>query len=118
MDHGTIVKLLVVLFHDHGSSTAVCAKATSQLDFYKNNREARRGCVEVPPGTIDCFDRHTIIQLDNLFPVPWNVITSGSVVGRLPEGTHEAVVSAVQASVRISEERRRGLLGKLDGQQP
>lgn len=106
-------KLVVVLFHEKGC--AVCMKATSQTQLYLNNPEMMSGCVYYPAGEIRFFPSDTVIEPDNLFAVLHRELTDPKrVLGTLPPDFHAKIIVAVQGSIRLSDQRKRVILEKLE----
>lgn len=104
-------KLLVIAFHD--GSHAVCMKATSKVELYRNNADKMAGAIFIPAREVPCFPLDTVIQPDNLFPVPHLNITSASVAGELPDQYRLKLIHAVERSSSLTEVRRARLLREL-----
>lgn len=106
-------KLLVVLFHDGGF--AVCAKATSKVERYRDNPERVAGVAFIPANEVSCFTRETAIQVDNLFPVPHASLHPSCIVGCVPAARQLEIVEAVRTSIVLPEGRKRRILRALEG---
>jgi len=65
-------KLFVVIGHQNGF--ALCLKATSQTNIYKNNKDAMAGVVFYHADTLPCFPEDTAIQVDNCVPIPHSTL--------------------------------------------
>ncbi len=95
---------------------AICLKATSQLDSYRNNPQRMPGVVFYRAGLIPFFEKDTIVDPDNPFPIPhFDLIKqhlSGGlkILGALPEDFPEVLAKAVRASVTMSPREQRRIL--------
>ena len=65
-------KLFVVLCHK--DSFVVCIKATSKTAIFRNNPSMRKGCVWYSAGQVPCFPLDTVIEPDNQFAIPYEVL--------------------------------------------
>lgn len=98
---------------------AVCLKATSKLDGYKDRPERMAGVVLVPAGTHSFFPLETIIQPDNQVPIPYLTLATQhatgefEILGAMYGGFVADLVKAVKASHTMSPERQRSILSLL-----
>jgi hypothetical protein len=88
-------------------------KATSKVAIYHSNPEKMAGAVHLVAGEVTCFPRETVIQPDNLYPVPHADLSAGSVVGELPEDCRQRLEEAITRSVSLTEIRRTRLLREI-----
>jgi hypothetical protein len=94
-------------------------KATSQVAIYQNNKELLAGVVYYPAGELPFFPLATVIQPDNLHPIPYSHLarchTSGTLVelGDMPSDFQDRLVAAVNASVTLSPARRQSILKRI-----
>jgi len=95
---------------------AICLKATSQIEAYINNPRRMAGVVFYRAGAVPFFEKDTIIQPDNQFPIPhYDLIrqhASGDakILGVLPGDFPSNLASAVRASVTITPREQRRIL--------
>lgn len=100
----------------HKESFAVCIKATSKVEIYKNNPEKLAGCVYYTAREISLFETDTAIEPDNPFPVPHSYIANcerkGSleILGTLPNDFQGKIAKAIEDSSTLSRERKRNFL--------
>lgn len=111
-------RLFVFLENRHLSNEiyAICLKATSKVDPYKNNPQRMKGVVLYQPGEVTCFNKSTIVEPGNLIPIPHrdlirqNRLGKAAVIGALPDGFAALLIAAVQASVTLSPREKQRLL--------
>jgi len=116
MSFGMRDKLMVIVAHNPEHGAAICMKATSQMDFYRNNPDTQPGVVLYPAGTVPFLPEDTVIQPDNMFAIEYGTIDNATrVLGALPEDFHGRLVQAVTASITLAEKRRRDILKCLCG---
>jgi hypothetical protein len=102
-----------------GSDFAICLKATSKLEAYKNNSPRMGGVVFYNAQEISFFEKDTIIQPDNQFPIPHSNLAkqfadkSLVVLGMMPSGFAESLVRAIEKSITMSPIKKRRLLEML-----
>jgi len=109
---------LIVLGHreEKRSPIAICLKATSQVKSYLNNPAKMAGAVFYRAGTIQFFQRDTVIQPDNPLLIPHsNLLTQHAtgdlaVLGIMPAGFADDLIRAIEASTTIAKARKRNLL--------
>lgn len=106
-------KLFVVICHR--GINAICIKATSKVEVYKNNPVMMKGCVHYQAGVLDCFPLETIVQPDNQIPIPHADILRCSMNGTLevhpPLPNFEVEFRrAINASDTLDDRRRERLL--------
>jgi len=101
-------KLLVVLTPNQ-QGHAVTIKATTQIDLYLNNEDAKAGVVLYRAGET-CFQEDTAVQPDNWFAVDHRNIHAEHLIGHLPDDFHGKLVAAIRASVRLTVKQRTTLL--------
>jgi hypothetical protein len=95
---------------------AICIKATSKVDIYKNNPEMMLGCVYYQAREVSFFGTETVIQPDNPFPILHSHIadceSNGSlqILGNLPRDFQERLRTAIENSSTLSKQRKRNLL--------
>lgn len=107
-------KLLVVARNNPEVGALACMKATSKTQIYKNSREKLAGAVLYPAGSVSAFALETVIQPNNLFPIPYSEIgDSVCVVGQMPADFHEKLLRAIKDSNDLTENCRRMLLRDL-----
>lgn len=103
-----------------GRHFAICLKATSQLDAYKNNPRRIPGVVLYRAGIIPLFEKDTIIDPEKQFPIAhYELIkqhASGDfgVLGVLPGDFPEALAKAVRASITMSPNQKARILELLN----
>jgi hypothetical protein len=66
----------------HKDNHAICLKATSQVDAYKNNASKMAGVVHYHEGSPPCFPLETVVQPDNQV-----AIAHGDILGQQKLGT-------------------------------
>jgi len=74
-------KRFVILGHREGY--AICIKATTKVEIYKNNPERLSGCVYYQAKEVTFFETETVIQPDNPFPIPHPYIADCEKNGKL-----------------------------------
>jgi hypothetical protein len=80
---------------------AICIKATSQIDIYKNNKELAAGVVSYDAGVLPFFPLATSIQPDNLHPIPHRHLikchAEGTFVelGNMPQDFQDRLVKSI-----------------------
>jgi hypothetical protein len=100
---------------ENKSPFAICLKATSQLDAYKNNPRRLAGSVLYKAGVVPIFEKDTIIQPDNQFPIPHSNLlrqyAAGdfAVLGVLPANFIPALLDAIEQSFTMSANQKRRL---------
>jgi hypothetical protein len=98
---------------------AICLKATSNVSIYKNNKELMSGVVHYEPGELSFFPLETVIQPDNLHPIPHIHLkrchADGTFIelGDMPASFHEQITKAIVSSVTISPARRKSILQQI-----
>jgi hypothetical protein len=109
---------LVCLSHE--ARHAICLKATSKLDAYKNRPDRMAGIIFVRAGTLSCFNQDTIIQPDNQVPIPHPTLAtqhaSGDfeILGAMHDGFPMDLAKAVRNSKTMSPREQKRILGILD----
>jgi hypothetical protein len=53
----------------HRGVNAICIKATSKVEIYKNNPNMMKSCIYYAAGEVKCFPLETVVQPDNQFPI-------------------------------------------------
>lgn len=110
-------KLFVVLGHRKGY--ALCLKATSRVEMYRNNKDAMAGVVYYRGGEITAFPEDTAIQADNCVPIPHGELSEAKANGRLeirevlPEDFENRLRRAVDNSVTLDNLKRKRLCDLL-----
>ena len=109
-------KFFVVLCH-HGIY-AMCIKATSKTEIYKNNPSMMKGCIYYPAGSFDCFSADTVVQPDNQFPIAHGDILKAFLEGNLevypPLRNFEIELRrAIRDSATLDGRRRERLLAAI-----
>jgi len=97
---------------------AFCIKATSKTTAYANNPKRLAGVVFYRAGVISFFEKDTVIEPDNQFPIPhYDLIrqhsnASGDVrlLGALPSDFPAALAKAVRDSVTMPPSKKKRLL--------
>lgn len=98
---------------------ALCVKATSKVEPYRNNPRMMQGAVFYKGGVVPCFPKDTIIQPGNLFPIPHlelirnNGQGKAAVVGVMPPAFMSELLKAVQDSVTMSPKEKKRILSLL-----
>jgi hypothetical protein len=111
-------KLFVVIGHANGH--ALCLKATSQTNIYKNNKDAMAGVVFYEGKSLTCFPVDTAIQVDNCIPIPHGTLAEEKaaltleVRQILPEDFDARLKKAIENSVTL-DDRRRSRLKQIIG---
>lgn len=62
---------------------------------------------------MECFPRDTVVQVDNMFPIPLAELDKTSIEGLMPEDFHARFVQAIKDSVLLTRQRQKFLLEKL-----
>lgn len=94
-------------------------KATSNIALYKNSKELFAGVIFYKAGELPFFPLDTVIQPDNLHPIPHLHLSrchaAGTLVelGDMPENFHARVVAAVNASITIPQARKQNILQRI-----
>jgi hypothetical protein len=110
-------KRFVVLGHKAGH--AICIKATSRMDFYRNNPEKLAGCVLYGAGEVSQFGEETVIQPDNQFPIPHaelqDLYDKGGLdlLGTLSMDFEAKLKTAIENSTTLNERELARLLSFL-----
>lgn len=102
-------KLFVVLCHR--PPFAICIKATSKTTIYRNNPSMSKGCVWYGAGEVPCFPLETVIQPDNQFPIPYELIRKADNEGildayLLPTGFEDSLRAAIANSATLTPRER------------
>jgi hypothetical protein len=109
-----LTKIFVVLGHRNGF--AICLKATSNVELYKNNPEKLAGCVFYKSGEIPLFNQDTAIQPDNQVPIPHAHIAAMhekkalKVLGNLPADFVSKLTLAIENSTTLDDRKKERLL--------
>lgn len=112
-DDAAIAKLFVSLAHVN--KHAICLKATSQVQVYKNNPAKMAGAVFYPAGTVACFPTDTVIQPDNQVPISHSMIVAQrkagvfAIAGTLPTTFRSQLITAVKASDTMEPREQKRL---------
>lgn len=114
-------KFFVVLGHrqlNAKEAFAVCVKATSKVEAYRNDSDKMRGCVFYPTGQVSCFDVDTVIQPDNQIPIPHRTIADAHFDGLLdwwpgPANFEACFREAIRNSVTMSRRSKTRLVDLL-----
>jgi hypothetical protein len=99
----------------HVNAHVVCLKATSHVEVYTGNSANLRGVVFYRAGSIDCFPVDTVVQPDNLIPIPHPDIIeqhqTGTfrIAGQCPKEFHDQLVAAIRASDTLEPRQERRL---------
>lgn len=110
-------KRFVVLGHQKGH--AICLKATSKVDVYKNNPEKLAGCVFYKAGEVEIFPEETAIQPDNQIPIPHTHLLmmhgKGALewLGSLPADFETKLRAAIDNSTTLDDRQISRLLDLL-----
>jgi hypothetical protein len=98
---------------------ALCVKATSKVEAYLNNPKKMQGAVFYKGGVLPCFPKDTIIQPENLLPIPHlelirnNAQGKAAVVGVMPPDFMSELLKAVHDSVTMSPKLKKRILSLL-----
>jgi hypothetical protein len=114
-------KLFVTLCHENlgGVEYALCLKATSQTTLYENSKLVMAGCVFYKGGEIEFFPSNTAIQPDNPHPISHAYLSqchssdSLSILGIMPADFRRKLINAIQASFRLTPERKQHWLSRI-----
>lgn len=110
-------KIFVVLCHRNHH--AICLKATSKVQIYKNNSDAMAGVVFYGAGQFKAFHLDTAVQPDNCVPIPHERLRESKenlnldVFGALPDDFHGRLLKAIGNSLTLDDRQRKRLLDIL-----
>lgn len=110
-------KLFTCLGHLDGC--AFCLKATSRVEPYVNNRERLAGVLYYEAGAVQCFDKPTVIEPSNQFPLLHTNLARQyasnrlSIAGQMPEDFPQQLARAVRASVTLDARQQGRILRVL-----
>jgi hypothetical protein len=109
-----VSKIFVVLGHRNGF--AICLKATSNVELYKNNPEKLAGCVFYKGGEISLFREDTAIQPDNQVPIPHAHIADMhqkmalKLLGSLPADFVTKLILAIENSTTLDDREKERIM--------
>jgi hypothetical protein len=114
-------KLFVTLCNEklNGTDYVLCLKATSQTALYENSNVVMAGCVFYKGGELALFPHNTAIQPDNPHPIPYAYLiqchaeNSLTIVGTMPADFRQKLTNAIQASIRLTPDRKQHWLSRL-----
>jgi hypothetical protein len=106
-------KWFVVIAHENGN--AICVKATSKVERYKNNPYLMAGCAFFPVGEIPCFPKETALQPDNRFEIPHSLIEREHANGKVTIAAtsvdcRERLIASVTKSNQLNRRERQTIL--------
>ncbi len=107
-------KRFVVL--GHHSEHAICIKATSKVEIYKNNKELMEGCVFYKAKEVSFFEQETVVQPDNQVAIPYRQLKECKqkgeleILGQLPEHFEADLIVAIEDSITLTEPKRKRLI--------
>lgn len=107
-------KRFVVL--GHFENHAICIKATSKVEIYKNNKELMGGCVHYEAKEVSFFEQETVVQPDNYVAIPHQRLTDCQktgeleIIGDLPVHFEADLAAAIEDSVTLTEPNRKRLI--------
>ena len=107
-------KRFVVIGHE--KEFAICIKATSQIEVFKNNPSKMVGSVSFKANECECFDKDTLVEPDNQIPIRHDAITKAdrdstlTILGELPKDFGAKLIEAVENSETMSEMEQKRLL--------
>jgi hypothetical protein len=112
-------KRFVCLMHRDGM--AICLKATSKVESYKNNPKKMIGAVFYAAGSLPCFDKDTVIEPDNYIAVLHSTLAKQhatrelKILGVMPDDFVDVLIKATLASETMTPRQQRALIGILTG---
>jgi hypothetical protein len=114
-------KLFITLCNEtlQGARYVLCLKATSQTTLYDNSKELMAGCVYYKAGETRFFSSNTVIAPDNPHPVPHGHLVqchtnnSLTILGVMPQDFHGKLLTAIQASITLTSERKQHWITRL-----
>jgi hypothetical protein len=107
-------KRLVVIGHQAGH--AICVKATSKTEPYKNNAGMMESCVFYGADDEPCFEKETVVQPDNQVPLSYDKLDEWyrkgtlEVLGELPTEEFEERLLQAADGERINERKKQRIV--------
>ncbi len=107
----------MVLGHRQGH--AICLKATSNVEVYKNNPEKLAGCIFYKGGETNAFPQETVVQPDNPAPISHAHLVAMhqkkalEVCGQLPSDFVSRLTAAIEESTTLNDQQKERLLTLL-----
>ena len=96
----TLTKRFVVICHE--AEYAICLKATSKVEIYKNSKDLMAGCVYYQAGQLKVFQLNTAVQPDNQVTISHAYLSeshkNGSLdyLGLMPEDFEAKLLKAIK----------------------
>lgn len=117
----SLSKLFVTLCNEtfKGTGYVLCVKATSQTTLYENSTVLMAGCVFYKAGEIAFFPDNTAIQPDNPHPISHAHLIqcysdhSLTILGTMPADFRQKLITAIEASIRLTPERKQHWLSRI-----
>ena len=103
----------------HKNGYVICLKATSKVERYFYDKKLLDGVLSYKAGDCACFERDTVIQPDNQFPISYKDLVYQEkygklkVLGHLPANAKEKLIEAVNSSYTMDSRKQERLLGIL-----